>query len=259
VHIKKTAMNLIGNAMEAVAVQGEVRIATSNLEIADDGRMEYDLPAGRYIVFTVQDSGSGISSEDLEHIFEPFYSRKVMGRSGTGLGLTVVWNTVQEHDARIRVKSNEQGTLFTLYFPLSADKIRPEKESRPARLTTTRGEHILIVDDEPQLRDIADQILTAQGYSVSTAASGEEAITFIRKHPVDLLVIDMLMDPGINGRRTYERILAFKPEQKALIASGFSESDDVKATLKLGARGFIKKPYSIHQLAGAVKEALEEG
>jgi PAS domain S-box-containing protein len=259
VHIKKTAMNLIGNAMEAVAVQGEVRIATLNLEIADDDRMEHDLPAGRYIVFTVQDSGPGISSEDLDHIFEPFYSRKVMGRSGTGLGLTVVWNTVQEHDARIRVKSNEQGTLFTLYFPLSAGKIRPEKESRPARLTTTRGEHILIVDDEPQLRDIAGQILTAQGYSVSTAASGEEAITFIRKHPVDLLVIDMLMDPGINGRRTYERILAFNPEQKALIASGFSESDDVKATLELGARGFIKKPYSIYQLAGAVKEALEAG
>ncbi len=257
VHIKKTAMNLLTNAMEAIGAQGEVRIATSNLEIADDDCPDQDIPPGRYVIFTVQDSGPGISSEDLDHIFEPFYSRKVIGRSGTGLGLTVVWNTVEEHGGRILVKSSEQGTLFTLYFPISADKIKPEEEARPALLATTKGEHILIVDDEPQLRDIASQILTSLGYTVSTVASGEKAITFTKEHSVDLLMIDMLMDPGINGRRTYKRILQFKPEQKALVASGFSESDDVKATLKMGACGFIKKPYSIYQLAGAVKEALE--
>ncbi len=236
VHIKKTVMNLLTNAMEAVGTQGKVSIATSNLEVADDDRTGKDIPTGQYVIFTIQDTGPGISSEDLSHIFEPFYSRKVMGRSGTGLGLTVVWNTVEEHDGRIRVESSELGTLFTLYFPLSSDKIRAAEEPLASPMETTSGEHILVIDDEPQLRDVASQILTSQGYTVSTVASGEEAVAFAREHSIDLLVIDMLMDPGINGRQTYERILEFKPNQKALIASGFSESDDVKAALKLGAR-----------------------
>ena len=115
---------------------------------------------------------------------------------------------------------------------------------------------IMVVDDEAQLRDIASQILTSLGYKVSSVSSGEKALTFIQENPVDLLVIDMLMEPGINGRQTYEKILEQYPEQKAVITSGFSENDDIKATLKLGAHGFIKKPYSISQLGKVVKEAL---
>lgn len=122
---------------------------------------------------------------------------------------------------------------------------------------TGNGEHVLIVDDEAQLRDIASQILESLGYVVSSVSSGESAITFVKKEPVDLLMIDMLMEPGINGYQTYKKILEHNPTQKAIIVSGFSESDDVKATLKLGAGEFIKKPYSVNQLALTVKQILQ--
>ena len=119
------------------------------------------------------------------------------------------------------------------------------------------GEHILVVDDEAQLRDIASQLLRSLGYKVDSVSSGELAIRFIMEKPVDLIVLDMLMEPGMRGSQAYEEIIKLYPEQKAIIVSGFSESDDVKATIKLGAAGFIKKPFSMDELGQAVKEALQ--
>ncbi len=179
-----------------------------------------------------------------------------MGRSGTGLGLTVVWNTVEDHGGTVDVESNDKGTCFTLYFPTCSENV-PQKDSKKTeKLATAQGDHILIIDDEPQLRDIASQILESLGYVISSVSSGEKAVAFIENNQVDLLVIDMIMAPGINGCQTYEKILQFYPEQKAIIVSGFSESSDVKAALNLGAWGYIKKPYSLEQLGHAVKEAL---
>jgi len=254
VHIKKCLMNLVTNAAEVIKGNGTVTICCQN-QYVDEAEIP-DMRAGKYMILSVHDTGSGIPAKDLEHIFEPFYTKKAMGRSGTGLGLTVVWNTVKDHDGKIFVESSEQGTSFQLFFPA-------HKKSAPADITsdlacsyTGDGEQILVIDDEPHLRDIARQTLEALGYNVHTVSSGESAIEFIKEIPVDLLVIDMLMEPGMNGRRTYEEIIKFYPEQKAIIASGFSVSEDVKATLSLGAGGFIKKPYSIKQLGKAVKEVL---
>ncbi|MBU0962121.1 MAG: response regulator, partial [Proteobacteria bacterium] len=200
-------------------------------------------------------NGPGIAARDLEHIFEPFYTRKVMGRSGTGIGLAVVWNTVQDHNGKIFVESSEQGTCFRLYFPvIQKDAALPEKvgDTTP----TGNNEYILVVDDEPQLRDIASKILITIGYQTESVCSGELALKFLEEHQVDLIIIDMLMEPGMNGRQTYEKILAMYPDQKAIIASGFSESDEVKAALRLGVGGFIKKPYSRDQLGRVVGDVL---
>ena len=207
-------------------------------------------------MLSVQDTGPGISNTDLEHIFEPFYTRKVMGRSGTGLGLTVGWNTMDDHDGKIFVESNDKGTCFQLYFPLSIEKGVVQAEKDKAEKLTGSNEHILVVDDEPQLRDIASQMLGSLGYMVNVVDSGELAIEFIKENPVDLIIMDMMMEPGINGRQTYEQIIKLHPGQKAIVASGFSESNDVKATMKLGAGGLLQKPYSIDQLGRVVKEAL---
>lgn len=256
VHIKKSLMNLVTNAAETIADKGTVSISTTNHHIDTAASAEYNLTEGDYVLLSVRDTGHGISEKDLDHIFEPFYTQKEMGKSGTGLGLTIVWNTIHDHDGKIMVESDEQGTCFTLYFPVSQVKAGEQNDNSATHKTTCRSEHILIVDDEPLLLDIAKQMLLLLGYKVDSVSSGELAVQFVKEKAVDLIVIDMLMEPGMNGRQTYEEIIALYPDQKAIITSGFSKSDDVKATLKLGAGGFIKKPYSIDQLSQAVNKAL---
>jgi len=255
VHIKKSLMNLVINAAESIVGEGTVFTSTYNQSIDDDIATEYGIQPGEYVVLSIQDTGFGISDEYLQHIFEPFYSKKMMGRSGTGLGLAVVWNTMEDHAGKVLVESNDKGTCFKLYFPLSEEGAT-KAESATTEKLTGNNEHILIVDDEPQLRDIACQMLQSLGYSVNSVSSGELALQFVKEKPVDLLVIDMLMEPGMNGRQTYTEILKMYPDHKAVIASGFSESDDVKATIQLGADSIIKKPYSMDQLGQAVKTAL---
>jgi PAS domain S-box-containing protein len=257
VHIKKCIMNLVTNAAEAIDEQGNITLSTTTVVPQQKWAKENGLRPIEYIVLTIADTGTGIPEENIEHIFEPFYTKKVMGRSGTGLGLAVVWNTVEDHDGKIFVESSEKGTRFQLYFPGSdKENIRQPKDDT-AEEYIGKNEHILVVDDEPVLRDIACQMLQTLGYTVDSVSSGELAIKFLKENSADLLMIDMLMEPGMNGRQTYEEILTFSPDQKAIIVSGFSKSDDVKIGLKLGAGGFIKKPYSMAQLGRKVKEVLK--
>lgn len=260
VHIKKVIMNLVTNATEAIEGAGEVEIRTYNRNI-DPTESEFsELDDGMYLVVEVCDTGSGISEKDHQHIFDPFYTKKEMGRSGTGLGLTVVWNTVVNHGGKITVESSEEGTCFKLFFPCSSrDQMVAVVENQPMESFITQSkERILVVDDEQLLQDIASHMLYELGYSVETVSSGEAAVEWVRKHPVDLLVIDMLMEPGMNGKETYEKIHEIQPSAKAVITSGFSESEDVKNALRLGAKRFLLKPYSIEQLGRAVQQALSE-
>jgi len=256
VHIKKCLMNLVTNAAEAIAGSGEVTVSTYNTQITAADSINNNLEEGSYVVLSIQDTGSGISSTDVVHIFEPFYTQKVMGRSGTGLGLTVVWNTMADHNGKVLVESDENGTCFQLYFPVSEKKLVIQVKNDKAEERYHFSEHILVVDDEPHLRDIASQMLRTMGCKVDSVSSGELAVECVKNNPVDLLLLDMLMEPGMNGLQTYEEIIKLYPNQKAIIVSGFSESEDVKATLRLGASGFIKKPYSMNQLGRAAKEAL---
>ena len=257
IHIKKCIMNLVTNAAEAIDNSGSITLSTTTVTPDPQWARENGLKQMEHVVLTVTDTGTGIPQEDIDHIFEPFYTKKVMGRSGTGLGLAVVWNTVEDHDGKIIVASSEKGTRFQLYFPVSKKENSSVqiKDAKPEELMGS-NEHLLVVDDEPALRDIACQMLQTLGYTVDSVSSGEMAIKFIQKNVVDLIIIDMLMEPGMNGRKTYEEILKISPHQKALIVSGFSESDEVEAALKLGAGGFVKKPYSMEQLGQRVKEAL---
>jgi PAS domain S-box-containing protein len=255
-HIKKTVMNLLINAVESLENGGEILVLTTNLQVQDSSAMQQKLNPGYYVVLTVQDNGSGIAAKDQEHIFEPFYTRKKMGRSGTGLGLSVVWNTVQDHKGKIFVESSDKGTCFQLYFPVIREKRTDQPRQSEEVVSSVNGETILVVDDEPQLRDIACQMLTRLGYNVDSVSSGELALRFLADNSVDLMVIDMQMEPGMNGRETYEKISRLFPGQRAIIASGYSESDEVRAALELGVAGFIKKPYSMDELGRSVREAL---
>ncbi len=255
IHLQKCIMNLLLNAVEAVddLTGARVEITTARKYLDEDIVERQHLESGDYVLIGVHDNGPGISSQDIEHIFEPFYSKKIMGRSGTGLGLTVVWNVVHEHDGAISVKSSGEGTTFTLYFPATDDaEIEPIDEF--VRWPKPAG-HILVVDDEQQLRDVASAMLATFGYTAKSVSSGEKAVAILQEEKFDMVLLDMLMEPGMNGRQTYEEIIKINPGQKALIASGFSENEEVKRALELGAGGFIKKPYSLNELWQAVQNA----
>ncbi|WP_456385325.1 response regulator [Desulfolithobacter sp.] len=257
IHIRKSLLNLLINAAEAVNGQGTITVSTANCYIDRPVSENQYMKEGEYVILSVADDGPGISPEDQKHIFEPFYSKKVMGKSGTGLGLTIVWNTVQDHGGDITVESDENGTTFTLYFPATRAKIEPRKEKMPDDSLQGNGSLILVVDDEAQQRDIAGQLLESLGYRVLSASSGEEALAVVKEEDVDLVLLDMIMDPGMNGRQCYEQMLRFKPNLKAVIASGFSESDEVKKTLAQGASAFIRKPYTMTELGNVIHTALK--
>jgi len=258
VHLSKTLMNLISNAVEAMGNGGTLRVSTENRYV-DSLIQGYDLiEEGEYAVLSVSDTGIGISPEDLRRIFEPFYSKKVMGRSGTGLGMAVIWSTVKDHQGYIDVRSKVgKGTCFELYFPITRRELKDPVTDCP--IEALKGtETILVVDDVEDQREIAGKLLERLGYEVKLAAGGEEAVAYIRDNGVDLVLLDMIMDPGIDGLETYRRILKIKPDQKAIIVSGFSESDRVKDTLDLGAGAYVKKPYLLHEIARAVRTELDK-
>jgi two-component system cell cycle sensor histidine kinase/response regulator CckA len=258
VHIRKLIMNLVSNASEAIKEQGTVTISTINRYVDRPLKGYDEIEIGEYAVLSVSDNGPGISSEDYERIFEPFYTKKVLGRSGTGLGLAVVWNVVQDHQAHIDVNTQESGTRFDIFFPITRDSVATQKSAIAFEKLHGNGEKILVVDDIEGQRDITCKMLLSFSYQPVSVSSGEEAVEYVSEHHADLIVLDMIMDPGINGRVTYERILRENPGQKAIIVSGFAETDDVKGAQELGAGKFLKKPLTLEMLGIAVKEELSK-
>jgi PAS domain S-box-containing protein len=259
VHISKTLMNLVSNAAEAMPTGGRITIQATN-HYADKPYSGFETVAeGEYVVLTVADNGMGIAEDDLTRIFEPFYTKKAMGHSGSGLGMAVVWGTVKDHGGFINVKSSQgAGACFDLLFPASR-KYTPEPElATPMEDYLGRGESILVIDDVQQQREIAAKMLSRLGYSTVTAAGGEEAVAYLTDNKADLILLDMIMAPGIDGYETYRRIHEIRPGQKALIVSGFSETDQVRKTLALGALKYIKKPYSLETIGMAIRAALDQ-
>jgi PAS domain S-box-containing protein len=258
VHLRKTIMNLVLNAFEAQPEEGQILIRTFNRYV-DKALKGYDhVLEGDYAVLEIVDQGVGIPPEDLNRIFEPFYTRKVMGRSGTGLGMAVVWGTVQDHDGYIDVESTVgQGSTFRLYFPATRETLSRVEAPLPIQAYMGKGERILVVDDVKEQREIATSLLGRLNYSVETVESGMEAVEYIKRQPSDLVILDMIMDPGIDGLETYRRMLAIRPNQRAIIASGYSENHRVREAQRLGAGTYVRKPYMLEKIGIAVRRELD--
>lgn len=258
VHLNKMIMNLVSNAVEAISGCGEVTIRTENRYL-DRPVHGYDkMQEGDYVVLKVSDTGAGISTNDIKKIFEPFYTKKVMGRSGTGLGLAVVWGTVKDHNGCIDVQSEEgKGSTFVIYIPVTRDgPAKIEKVITPVAYMG-RSESVLVVDDGNDQRELAKNMLEKIGYRVEAVACGEEAVEYVKNNKVDLIVLDMIMEPGIDGTETYRRILEIKPGQKAILVSGFSETDRVGKAQEMGAGAFVQKPYILENIGIAVRKELD--
>jgi len=258
-HLSKTIMNLVSNAAEAMPEGGRLTLSTENRYIDRPIRGYEDVVEGDYVVLTISDTGTGIAPNDIEKIFEPFYTKKKMGRSGTGLGMAVVWGTIKDHNGYIDVQSTEgKGTTFTLHFPVTRKQLSEDKSHSAIESYVGNGESILIVDDVEEQRQIVSGMLEELGYSVVSASSGEEAVEYLKTNKVDLLVLDMIMDPGMDGLDTYKKILEVHPGQRAIIVSGFSETDRVKEAQRLGARAYIRKPFLLEKIGITVREELEK-
>jgi two-component system cell cycle sensor histidine kinase/response regulator CckA len=258
IHLIKALMNLIINAAEAQPQGGLVVIRSHNCTFDKPPKSLSQMPPGTYVCLEVSDKGAGIPEADLQRIFEPFFTRRVMGRSGSGLGMAVVWGTVQDHNGYISVHSKElEGTTFKLYFPTAGELQLETQKSISLDGYLGNGETILVVDDVVEQREIAADILHRLGYRAITAASGKEALDYLKQceGAVDAIILDMIM-PGMDGLDTYRAIRERHADMRVMIASGFSETQRVKEALGLGVGAYIRKPYMLKDIGPALRKIL---
>ncbi len=258
IHLTKALMNLVSNAAESMRNGGPITISLENLLVEPSKGAHKELHRGNYVRLRIQDSGEGIPAENLHHIFEPFYTTKAMGRSGSGLGLTVVRETVRDHNGHIEVQSAAgKGTVFDLYFPeTQADALLKAPEAAPENYRGN-GESILIVDDLESQRILLKRIVEKLGYNAQILPSGEDAVAYLKYNSADLLMLDMMMAPGIDGLETYKEIIKFKPGQKAIVVSGYSDGQKKDELQRLGVIAHVRKPYTAKQIGRAVRAELD--
>ncbi len=254
-HLSKVVMNLIVNASDAIPASGTLNISVSQKSIDKLFGGYEKVEPGEYVILRVRDSGTGINPEDLDKIFEPYFSKKIMGSSGSGLGLSVVYGIVKDHHGYYDIFSTRgKGTEFVLYFKAIE---KPMETIINTRDEIGGQETILIVDDAPEQRDIASEFLTNLGYKVATVDNGHKAIDHLSKNKADLVIMDMIMEKDFDGLETYREILKIHPGQKAVVVSGFSATERVDEMLSLGAGSYVKKPFTFGVLSKAIREELD--
>lgn len=254
VHLSKVVANLVANGFDAMPRGGTLTIRTRNLNLemlAEGFRIPHP---GPHISLSIRDTGIGIEAKDRTRIFEPYYSTKKMGSSGSGLGLSVVYGVVKDHGGYCDVISAlGEGAEFLLYLPVTIEDRRDElSESRDIRGT----ESVLVVDDSPEQRELACDLLSNLGYTVTAVSSGHEAVNYLRRNRVDVVVLDMILEPGFDGLDTYSAILALHPEQRAIIVTGFTATDRVSEMQRLGAGSLVLKPYTVEAIGVALRNEI---
>jgi PAS domain S-box-containing protein len=252
--INRALFNMINNARDSMQNMGSLSIKSENI-YTDDVSIAYGrIPMGEYVKVTISDTGCGIPEDIVQKIFDPFFTTKSTDKKrGSGLGLSIVDAVVKDHGGYIDLKSSiGKGTTFYLYFPITRQSVT-ELESN--EIVEGSGK-ILIVDDDEMQRKVTINLLQNLGYDVNAVDCGERAIDYIKTNPHDLLILDMVMPEGIDGTETYRRVLEINPKQKAIIVSGFAETDKVQAAQRMGAGAYIRKPLTRQSIAEAIQDEL---
>jgi signal transduction histidine kinase/ActR/RegA family two-component response regulator/HAMP domain-containing protein len=256
--IEQIVVNLSVNARDAMPAGGTLTISVGPLQL-DEKYVETHPEAhvGGFVQLRVTDTGCGMDATTLMHIFEPFFTTKEIGK-GTGLGLATVYGIVKQHDGWLEVDSEPgRGTTFNLFFPAEKEMAAPVKmEIMPPMPVAGGTETILIVEDEPVLREMARGILEHCGYRIVEASSGKTALDIWQRQTVDLLLTDMMMPEGVSGTDLAERLLLRQPDLKILFTSGYATNEISAEVLKKTNAGFLQKPYSQSDLAQAVRLCL---
>jgi PAS domain S-box-containing protein len=256
--LQQVVLNLAINARDAMPQGGRLTLATTNAELDEaEAHRHPPLAAGRYVTLTVTDTGVGMDSETAERIFEPFFTTKAHGR-GTGLGLSTVYGIVQQSGGHIWVDTAPgRGSVFRVHLPRLEEAVL-ESRVPVARGTDTGKESVLLVEDEPMVRNLVWQMLSSRGYQVLVAGTGEEALELIARHAerVHLMVTDVVM-PGIGGPELADRLAARDPEMRVLFISGHTDDGVLRHGVREGATAFLQKPFTLDVLARKVREVLD--
>jgi two-component system cell cycle sensor histidine kinase/response regulator CckA len=264
--IEQVILNLAVNSRDAMPHGGSLTIETRDVELdEDDSRSQEGAPAGKYVMLTVSDTGSGMDIETQAHIFEPFFTTKAPGK-GTGLGLATVYGVVKQSDGWIWVDSEPgRGTTFKIHLPRVEESEAEESQARTqpaiatALATAPKGtETVLVVEDQDGIRDIVGESLRRSGYKVLIAVDGNEALQMAGTYadPIHLMITDLVM-PNIGGRELAQRLTPLRPQMKVLFMSGYSEHTANSEDNHLPAT-VLQKPFSLDALARNVRRVLDE-
>ena len=256
-HLQKVLMNLISNSIEAARNGGSIMISTYNETTEACSVFHGELKTGEYVVLSVEDTGAGIPHDDLGKVFEPFHTTKEMGKSGTGLGMPIVWGVVKDLGGAIDLVSMAgMGTRFDIYLPMTSKALSQKAKAIPIDSLMGKGEKILVVDDESDQRELTASVLRRMKYEVQICPRGELAVDLVERQHFDLILLDMMIDDGWDGLRTFMELQKKHPEQKVIIVTGDIDTEHAKEALKSGVHGFVKKPFTIEDISRAIKTAL---
>ena len=257
--IEQVIMNLVVNARDAMPNGGRLLLATRNAEIgAAYARQHPGIQSGPFVILTVSDTGTGISEEVLPHLFEPFFTTKEEGK-GTGLGLATVYGIVKQSGGYITSKSElGKGTSFEILLPRLESKVEEAEGAKEPESATQGTEKILLVEDNEMVRDLANKVLSNQGYDVSVAKNPDEAIEYSSgfREEIDMLITDVVM-PGMGGRELMERIKSSRPGIKVLLISGYTDASFISEGKLAQGAAFLQKPFSPRTLVRAVRDILD--
>jgi len=256
--MQQVLMNLVVNARDAMPNGGRVGVSIQDVEVDEAAALhQTSMPPGPYVRIAVSDTGTGMSAETAAHIFEPFFTTKDQGK-GTGLGLSTVYGIVEQSKGHVQVQSElDHGTTFTIHLPRVEEPLAAGPPADAARRLRTTSRTVLVVDDEPEVLELATEILRRVGYTVLEAADGTAALEVARGHEgeIHLLVTDMVM-PGMSGRDLAEQLRAVRPGLPVLYISGYVQAAAARAALGGEHSAFVAKPFTPEFLTDRVRELL---
>jgi two-component system, cell cycle sensor histidine kinase and response regulator CckA len=253
--IHQVLMNLALNARDAMPTGGILTITAQNAILDENyARMNIEAASGEYVLLTIEDTGSGMSGEVLKRIWDPFYTTKEIGK-GTGLGLSTALSIIKSHRGFINVYSEQQrGAKFSIYLPASESVAETVPLKKSTDYKRGNGELILVVDDEPQIRQVLAAMLEKYGYRILTAADGTEAVAaYAQNENIALVITDMSM-PFMDGAATIRALRKINPRQKIISASGMNDQQSAET----GANAFLPKPFTTEKLLTTVVRVIAE-
>jgi len=254
--LQQLIMNLSINARDAISGQGEINISAENIIVKNSLIAQIQLPEGKYILLKISDTGQGIPQRYLNKIFDPFFTTKEPGK-GTGLGLSIIYGIVKNANGKIDVQSTiGEGTTFSLYLPAS-ERSMDSRSTDVVIETNDKDKTILIIDDEPMIREMARDMLSTIGYKVFVCDNGEDGIELYKDkyNEIDLVLLDLIM-PKMNGVTTYENLRKIKDDVKVIISSGIGDLEKKKELHNLGISAFLEKPYSLKSMSDNIDRIL---